>query len=507
LEAGRSKAYMHRFRPSSTGWRPIGSPRQPRQTVSVKAQRLVRSRTSRWVAKSDAAVQSREGRKLGPGRGLRKWACRRLRPGWCLGNLGRSAGLRYAKLAPLEPGAAPRSRFGIDSLPPPLTFFLLLVSGWVNRHQQAVIDYLLEENRVLRAAHGPRRLCLTDDQRRRLAVKGKVLGRRRLADIAGIVTPDTILRWYRKLVAKKYDGSKTRRPGRPSTKSDIAALVVRMATENPAWGYTRIRGGLKRLGHNVARNTIKAILKDHGIAPAPARGTNTPWKTFLAAHWDGLAAADFFTVEVLTMGGLVRYVVFFVMKLKTRAVEIAGITREPDEAWMAQVARNLTDAGDGFLRGVQYLILDRDPLYTAAFRRLLRGSGVKPLVLPAWSPNLNAFAERVVESAKSECLERMTTFGRPCERLSSTIMKSDRTKVWATSSSRPRQRRSAQAQSPAARGSVVCSSSTTARLRNVIGRVFAHDAIDFVGRRDVGNPGADLVDDTREVRSEGERRL
>jgi transposase InsO family protein len=296
-------------------------------------------------------------------------------------------------------------------LPPPLAFCLLLVSGWVNRHQQAVIDYLLEENRVLRAAHGPRRLRLTDDQRRRLAVKGKFLGRRRLADIAGIVTPNTILRWYRRLVAKKYDGSKTRRPGRPSTKPDIAALVVRMATENPTWGYTRIRGGLKRLDHDVARNTIKAILKDHGIAPAPARGTNTPWKTFLAAHWDGLAAADFFTVEVLTMGGLVRYVVFFVMKLKTRAVEIAGITRQPDEAWMTQVARNLTDARDGFLRGVQYLILDRDPLYTAAFRCLLQGSGVKPLVLPAWSPNLNAFAERFVGSAKSECLERIVPLG------------------------------------------------------------------------------------------------
>jgi len=169
----------------------------------------------------------------------------------------------------------------MDPLPPPLAFFLLLVSGWVNRHQQAVIDYLLEENRVLRAAHGARRLCLTDDQRRRLAVKGKVLGRRRLADIAGIVTPDTILRWYRKLVAKKYDGSKTRRPGRPSTKPDIAALVVRMATENPTWGYTRIRGGLKRLGHDIARNTIKRILKDHGIEPAPESGTNTPWKTFL----------------------------------------------------------------------------------------------------------------------------------------------------------------------------------------------------------------------------------
>ena len=215
-------------------------------------------------------------------------------------------------------------------LPPPLAFFLLLLSGWVNRHQQAVIDYLLEENRVLRAVNGSRRLRLTDDQRRRLAVKGQVLGRRHLAAVAGIVTPDTILRWYRRLVAKKYDGSKRRRPGRPTTQPDIAALVVRMANENPTWGYTRIRGGLNHLGHDVARNTIKAILKDHGVEPAPERGTRTPWKTFLVAHWDGLAAADFFTVEVLTLTGLVRYVVLFVMKLKTRTVEIAGITRLPD---------------------------------------------------------------------------------------------------------------------------------------------------------------------------------
>ena len=298
----------------------------------------------------------------------------------------------------------------MDSLPPPLAFVVLLVAGWVNRQQQAVIEYLLEENRVLRAAHGSRRLRLTDDQRRRLAVKGKVLGRRRLAGSAGLVTPDTILRWYRTLVAKKYDGSHPRRPGRPSTKADLAALVVRMAQENPTWGYTRIRGGLKGLGHDVARNTIKAILKNHGIEPAPERGTKRPWKTFLAAHWDGLAAADFFTVEVLTLRGLVRYVVFFVMKLKTRTVEIAGITSQPDEAWMTQVARNLT-ATDGFLRGMQHIILDRDPLYTAAFRCLLRDSGVKPLVLPAWSPNLNAFAERFVESAKSECLERMVLLG------------------------------------------------------------------------------------------------
>jgi transposase InsO family protein len=301
----------------------------------------------------------------------------------------------------------------MDPLPPPLSFLFLLFSGWVNRQQEAVIEYLLEENRTLRAAQPSRRLRLTDDQRRRLAVKGKVVGRRHLASIAGIVTPDTILRWYRRLVAKKYDGSNKRRPGCPSTKPDIAALVVRMATDNPTWGYTRIRGGLKAVGHDVARNTIKAILKDHGIEPAPERGAKTPWKTFLAAHWDGIAAADFFTVEVLTLRGLVRYVVFFVMTLKTRTVEIAGITSEPDGAWMTQLARNLTDGSDGFLRGVQYMILDRDPLYTNAFRRLLRESGVKPLVIPAWSPNLNAFAERFVESAKSECLERMVLLGEP----------------------------------------------------------------------------------------------
>src|SRR5499433_2062921 len=299
----------------------------------------------------------------------------------------------------------------MDPLPHPLTFCLLLFSGWVNRQQQAVIAYLLEENRVLRTVNRSRRLRLTDDQRRRLAVKGHVLGRRHLAAVAGIVTPDTILRWYRRLVAKKYDGSQTRRPGRPTTKPDIAALVVRLAKENPTWGYTRIRGGLKHLGPDVARNTIKTILKDHGIEPARERRTKMPWKTFLAAHWDGLAAADFLTVEVLTVAGLIRHVVLFVMKLKTRTVEIAGITSQPDEHWMTQVARNLTDADDGFLRGMEYLILDRDPLYTAAFRDLLRDSGVKPLLLPVRSPNLNAFAERFVESVKSECLNRIVPLG------------------------------------------------------------------------------------------------
>jgi hypothetical protein len=132
----------------------------------------------------------------------------------------------------------------MDSLPPRLAFVVLLFTGWVNRQQQETIHYRPEENRVLRVAQGPRRLRLSDDQRRRLRVKDKVLRRRRLTGIVGIVTPDTFLRWYRTLVAKKYDGSNARRPRRPRTKADLAALVVRMAHENRTWGYTRIRGGL-----------------------------------------------------------------------------------------------------------------------------------------------------------------------------------------------------------------------------------------------------------------------
>ena len=299
----------------------------------------------------------------------------------------------------------------MNALPVGFGLLFQFFSGWVNRRQLSVIEYLLEENRLLREQLEGRRLRLTDDQRRRLAVKGKVLGRRVLGEVAGIVTPDTILRWYRRLVARKYDGSRRRDPGRPRTKSDLAGLVLRMAKENPRWGYTRIRGAMKSLGHEIGRSTVERILRDSGIEPAPQRGERTSWGTFLATHWEALAAADFFTVEVLTLGGLVRYFVFFVMRLKTRTVEIAGITCQPTEAWMKQIARNLTDSHNGFLRGMDHLVLDRDPLFTAMFRRLLRDSGVKPLLLPARSPNLNAFAERFVLSIKSECLERMVLLG------------------------------------------------------------------------------------------------
>ena len=229
--------------------------------------------------------------------------------------------------------------------------------------------------------------------------------------VAGIVTPDTILRWYRRLIAQKYDGSAHRRRGRPLAPHAIAELVVRMASENPRWGYTRLRGALANLGHEISRNTVKRILFDHGIAPAPERSQRTPWKTFLQTHWEGLAACDLFTVEVLTLDGLRRYLVFFVIELKTRYVHIAGIHPQPDGRWMEQMARNLTDPGEGFLRSSRLLIHDRDPLYTRVFEEMLRSGGVQPVRLPARSPNLNAYAERFVRSIKDECLNRVVPLG------------------------------------------------------------------------------------------------
>ena len=291
--------------------------------------------------------------------------------------------------------------------PHPLQFLLLLFAGWVNRQQLDVIEYLKEENKVLREQLGDKPIRLTDNQRRRLAVKGKLLGRKILGELGTVVTPDTILRWYRKLIANKYDGSKKRSPGRPRTRQQTRELVLKIANENPRWGYTRIRGALDNLGIELGRNTIKRILLESGIEPAPERGKHMPWKTFLKAHWGHVAAADFFTVEVLSLVGLVRYHVFFVIDLRTRRVEIAGMVCDPAGKWMAQVARNLVDACDGFLKDHSHLILDRDPLFTAHFRDILSDRGVKAVRLPARSPNLNAYAERFVKTIKSECLNRI----------------------------------------------------------------------------------------------------
>jgi putative transposase len=181
----------------------------------------------------------------------------------------------------------------------PFSFLLVSLAGWMNQHQQHVIHYLMEENRVLRERIGYRRLRFTDDQRRRLARKANRLGRQLLNEIATIVTPETLLAWHRRLIAKKYDGSANRGPGRPRTTDEITALVTRLAEENRSWGYRRIQGALSNLGHMMAFKTIGNILKTHGIEPAPERSRKTTWKEFLTRHWDQIVASDFFTIESL----------------------------------------------------------------------------------------------------------------------------------------------------------------------------------------------------------------
>ncbi len=204
---------------------------------------------------------------------------------------------------------------------------------------------------MLRSQLGNRRVRFTDDQHRSLAAKASLLGRKRLAEVATAVTPETLLKWHRKLIARKYDGSARRRPSRPTTKKEIEALVVRMAKESRDWGYLRISGALSNLGHDLGRTTIADILKRNGIEPAPERVRRTIWKEFLSQRSDLLVAADFFTVEVWTCQGLRSFFVLFFMELSTRRVQLAGISTNENGLWMNQIARNLTDSEDGLLKG------------------------------------------------------------------------------------------------------------------------------------------------------------
>jgi transposase InsO family protein len=188
-------------------------------------------------------------------------------------------------------------------------------------------------------------------------------------------------------------------------------MVLQMARENPSWGYDRIVGALANLGHEISDQTVGNILKAHGIEPAPERKRHTTWKTFLRSHWDVLGAIDFTTIEVWTTDGLVTFYLLFVMELATRRVYFAGCTPNPDDLWMMQIARNLTDAVDGFLNGKRYLLMDRDTKFSLAFRAILKSVGVESLLLPARTPNLNAHLERFNRSLKEECLDRMIFFG------------------------------------------------------------------------------------------------
>ncbi len=295
-------------------------------------------------------------------------------------------------------------------LPLPARFLVLALTGWLNRHQQGALDNPGEENRVLREMLGKGRLRFTDRQRRRLAMRGHALGRALLAGVVTLVSPDTILAWHRKLVAKKWS-FQTGRHGNADEMKAITGHVVRMAKENPTWGYDRLQGALANLGHTVAPNTVRNILRRNGIEPAPERGKRTSWRTFLKAHASTIFAADFFTTEVRTLRGLMTHHTLFVIHHATRAVEIVATTVNPSRVFMTEVANILTDPDSGLLRNARFLILDRDSKFKDRFTEILKDAGVAVVRCPARAPNWNAIAERFVKSVKDECLRRMIFFG------------------------------------------------------------------------------------------------
>jgi putative transposase len=301
-------------------------------------------------------------------------------------------------------------------LPLPLQFLIAMLAHAINERMARRVEYLQEEVRVLKelvaAEPGRTRVVFTPDQRRRLAIKGKALTPEERRACCQLVRPETILTWFRQLASKRYDSSDKRRTsGRPRKANDIRDLVIKLATENPGWGYTKIRDALRGLKIEIGRTTVASILADASLEPAPERSRRRTWRQFLKSHWETLYACDFFSVETLGAFGTVRFMVFFVMELKSRAVHIAGVHIDPDGAWMMQVARNLLDPVDGFLRNATHLIHDRDPLFTQAWTTILATGGVDCVPIPAKSPNCNPHAERVVRTVRSECLDHFVIFG------------------------------------------------------------------------------------------------
>ena len=295
----------------------------------------------------------------------------------------------------------------------PWKLLVLGMAGLINQEQQQIVEYLQMENKILKEIIGKKRILLSANQKKRLGIKAKTLGRSLLKDIGTIFTPDTLLRWHRQLVAKKWDyNSRRKKLGRPPiTKANIK-LVLRFAKDNPTWGYDRISGALENLKIIVSPTKVGEILRVHGIEPAPERRKSTSWKTFISSHMECLGAMDFTTLEVWTTRGLVTYHLLFVMKIRSREVHFAGMTTNPNGAWVEQIGRNLTDHFDGFLKdGVKYLIMDRDPNFSKYFRKMISNEGIEVKRLPPKSPNLNSFQERFIGTVKQECLSRIIPIG------------------------------------------------------------------------------------------------
>jgi len=259
---------------------------------------------------------------------------------------------------------------------------------------------LRHENAVLRRQIG--RVRYQPGDRLWLAALSRLIPRRRGAEVY-TVTPATLLAWYRRLVARKWDYTSRRRPGRPSTPAAIRELVIRMATENPTWGHRRVQGELVRLGHPIAASTVWQILHAAGIDPAPRR-TGPTWKQFLTAQARGILAADFVHVDTVLLR---RLYALIVIEHETRRVHLVGITAHPDGAWTTQAARNfLMDLGQR-TASVKFLIRDRAGQFTDSFDTVFQAEGIRILASPPQAPKANAICERIIGTLRRELLDRL----------------------------------------------------------------------------------------------------
>jgi transposase InsO family protein len=223
-----------------------------------------------------------------------------------------------------------------------------------------------------------------------------------------LVSPETVVRWHWQLVRRKWAAFGRRgRLGRPQLPLETRELILRLAAENPTWGYLRIKGELRKLGYRVSAASIRRILRHRRVPPAPRRG-GMRWGQFLRAHSGAVLACDFFTVDTVLLR---RLYVFFFIDISTRRVFFAGCTAHPDGAWVTQQARNLSWHLAELPRPPRILIRDRDSKFTAVFDEVLRSDGIEAVKTPPRAPRANAFAERWVQSARRECLDRMLLFG------------------------------------------------------------------------------------------------
>ena len=312
----------------------------------------------------------------------------------------------------------------------PMDAILTRVTKLVDEQTAKVINLIYAENCIWRELHGDQRPRFSEAQRRRL-VKAAMPLKDRLDEFVTLVKPETILRWYRRLKQKKWDYSERRgKGGRQPKPPTVEELVLRMADENGAWGYARIEGEVRKLGYKVDANTVARILKDNGYPIAPER-KGMSWKDFIRTHMDVTWAADLFTEEVVTLGGLVTVYVLFFIHLGTRRIHIAGCTPNPNSDWIKQQTRQFiwtvrtpdeAHEPPDDRPACRFVIHDRDATLKP-MDMILRSEGVEPKLTPVRAPNANAYAERFVREAR-ETLDNLIIFGQ--QRLHDVLKKVER---------------------------------------------------------------------------------